>query len=56
MDVQKALATHPEFGPVTMRYEDGGRFEVWQMGARSVRVPAGTTASEIRHAFDGDAE
>jgi len=51
-DVQKALADLPDFGRVTMRYDEGGKFEIWQMGTRSVRVKASATPDEIRQAFD----
>jgi len=37
-----------------MRYEEGGRVEVYQMGKLSVRVPSGSTPAEIRAAFDAE--
>jgi hypothetical protein len=33
---------------VTMRYEDGGKFEVWSWNNTSVRVPAMTSQEEVK--------
>jgi len=52
--VNQAMVGHPDFGPITMRYEDGGRVEVYQMGKLSVRVPSGSMPAEIRAAFDAE--
>jgi len=54
VDVAKAMEDHPEFGPITMRYEDGGRVEVYQMGSRIVRLPPMSTPDQVRAAFDKD--
>jgi hypothetical protein len=48
------MVGHPDFGPITMRYEDGGRVEIYQMGKLSVRVPSGSMPDEIRAAFDAE--
>ena len=50
--ISQAMVGHPDFGPITMRYEDGGRVEVYRMGKLSVRVPSGASPAEIRAAFD----
>jgi hypothetical protein len=51
-DVSKALAGHPSFGEVTMRYENGGRIEVYQMGKLTVKAVAGASTETIRDAFN----
>lgn len=33
---------------VTMRYEEGGKFEVWNWNSFSVRVPAMTSQEEVK--------
>ena len=52
--VNQAMVGHPNFGPITMQYEDGGRVEIYQMGKLSVRVPSGSMPDEIRAAFDAE--
>ena len=52
--VSREMLGHPNYTEVTMRYEDGGRVEVYQMGKLSVRVPSGASPAEIRAAFDAE--
>jgi hypothetical protein len=40
-----------EIGSLTMRYDDGGRVEVWTDAKRSVRVRGGASEAEIAAAF-----
>jgi hypothetical protein len=40
-----------EIGSLTMRYEDGGRVEIWADGNRSVRVSGGASEADIAAAF-----
>lgn len=36
---------------LTMRYEDGGKIEVWSTATKTVRTRAGASASEVRTAL-----
>lgn len=38
-------------GELTMRYEEGGRIEVWSDARRSVRTRAGAGEQEVAAAF-----
>jgi hypothetical protein len=44
-----------EIGSLTMRYEEGGKVEVWSDAKRSVRVRGGASAAEVAAAFQGAA-
>ncbi|WP_315731624.1 MULTISPECIES: hypothetical protein [unclassified Bradyrhizobium] len=56
MQIKELLGDIPDIGTVTMRYENGGRTEVYSIGSKQVRIPAGTpdAATAIRTALKGN--
>lgn len=42
----------PDLHTLVMRYEDGGRTEVWSTLSKTVRVRGGAKPAEIRAAFE----
>lgn len=50
-DLRKQLSDLPGSSGMTMRYEDGGLFQVFNIGGVDVRVGPMAGADEIRQAY-----
>jgi hypothetical protein len=42
----------PDLHTLCMRYEDGGKTEVWSTLSKTIRVRGGAKSAEIRAAFE----
>lgn len=49
--IREGLKDIPGAHTLIMNYEQGGAVEVYTIGEKSVRVPAASTAAQIREAF-----
>jgi hypothetical protein len=50
-DLRRAFSDIPGAHTLTMRYEDGGKVEVFTIGDKLARVPAMSTHDQIRAAL-----
>lgn len=50
-EIREELKAVPGAHTLIMSYEQGGAVEVYTIGEKSVRVPAASTAAQIREAF-----
>lgn len=50
--VKEEMKGTPALHTLRMRYEDGGKTEVWSVASKEVRVNGGAKPHEVRAAFE----
>lgn len=50
--VKEEMKGFPALHTLRMRYEDGGKTEVWSTASKEVRVHGGAKPHEVRAAFE----